>query len=674
MRFNPIALMSAVYLAALVTGCPLTTAWASWPPNGIPVGSTGQIQDQRAPFICADGQGGCFVAWGEQVANSSTDGDGYLQHVLADGRLDSRWPSRGLPFVVAPSAQETAAMVPDGVGGVILFWVDLRDPNQQNDLYALRVNVDGQIANGWIPNGTPIALGPVRREPRSACADGSGGAYFAWDDYTDGTTRARFAHLAANGATAAGWPSGGKLVSSDTAASALALLVSEPDGCLVTWADTRGATSLGYNMWALRFTATGDVYPGWNAAGTALLTSGTSVEARHAVADGSGGVFVGWDDNRVGITPMNPFYYDIYAQHVFGDGTRDPRWPLNGVPVCNAPDGQYDFDMGQDGSGGSVFMWEDDRANFFQVYGQRLLADGSVAPGWVPNGTQVSSSFVDKFEPRVASDGRGGFYGVWVQYVSSGSYPIVGQHMHGDGTYDQMWTSSGTLLASNQPSGFCDYPTITSDLFGGALLAYERADAAPWIRIYALRVQNDGPVPTLLSLVDYDTGPGRVTLRWQANKAADLRSTVERSTDASSWIPLGSPHLEGTDLLIYEDVGVDPGRYSYRLAYGDGPVQKFSEPVNVTVPATTELSLAGFRPNPAVSSSEIAFGLPDAAPSRLEVIDVRGRIMLSREVGQLGPGTHSVSLSAAGPLGPGVYWVRLIRSETTLVRKGLVVG
>src|SRR5882672_8603983 len=192
----------------MFTIAPARSALAQWIPNGVPVGSTGQIQQQAVPFVCADGLGGSFVAWGEEVINSTTNFDGYLQHVLPDGRLDPRWPSRGLGFVVAPNLQNIAAMVADGSGGVILFWLDLRSPNMENDLYALRVNADGQIASGWTPNGTPVCLGLGGRLPTSACADGSGGAYFAWNDYADGAERARITHFSADGAPAIGWPAG----------------------------------------------------------------------------------------------------------------------------------------------------------------------------------------------------------------------------------------------------------------------------------------------------------------------------------------------------------------------------------------------------------------------------------------------------------------------------------
>jgi hypothetical protein len=184
----------------------------------------------------------------------------------------------------------------------------------------------------------------------------------------------------------------------------------------------------------------------------------------------------------------------------------------------------------------------------------------------------------------------------------------------------------------------------------------------------------DRATPTLLSFVDYDAGPGRVTLRWEASDAADVAAMVERSTDGSAWTTLGTPRLEGTDLLAYDDLGVAPGRYSYRLAYTVGSLLRFSDPVVVDVPASVNLALRGFQPNPATSRSAIVFSLPDARPTRLEVVDVRGKIMLSREVGTLGPGTHSLSLSESGRLGAGVYWLRLVRPDATLTRKGVVAG
>jgi hypothetical protein len=665
----------ALVLASIaLVACPAPCAFAQWVPNGIPVGSTGQLQEQDYALIAPDGTGGCFVAWSESRINATTDYDIYLQHILPSGTLDPQWAVGGIPICDAPGAQQLAELSTDDHGGVLFAWLDYRS-SLEVGLYAERVTASGLASTGWVPNGTLVCSGGWSKFPnfQGLSPDGSGGAYLSWGDERDGTERPRLTHVGPDGSIISGWPVNGKLVVDGNGPGGAPIVLPEPDGCLAVWGDTRGRTSLGFSLYAIRLTSFGDVYPGWPTSGAGLLTTGTLQEIRRAVPDGAGGAIAAWDDNRVGVAPSDPFYYDIYAQHVLADGTVDSRWPTTGLGVCTAPSGQYDFDMDTDGASGAVLMWEDSRAGFFQMYGQRILADASVAPGWTPNGTMVSNTHTTKFTPRIAGDGRGGFYGVWEENLSSMN-PLNGQHMRGDGSVDPAWGPGGESLALPSPGGNCDTPAIAADGFGGALLTYRRFDPSPWIRMYALRIQTDGPVPTLLSFADYDTGPGRVTLRWEASDASAISATVERSPDGSAWTPLGTPRLEGTDLLIYDDLGVSSGQWSYRLSYVENGVQRLSDSVTVEVSAVAQLALGGFRPNPATSSSAIAFSLPDARPARLEILDVRGRILLTREVGGLGAGTHNVRLSEAGRLGAGVYWVRLVRPETTLTRKGVVAG
>jgi hypothetical protein len=184
----------------------------------------------------------------------------------------------------------------------------------------------------------------------------------------------------------------------------------------------------------------------------------------------------------------------------------------------------------------------------------------------------------------------------------------------------------------------------------------------------------DGPVPTLLSLADIQTEPGHVTLRWQSSNATSLMATVERSVDGSDWAAIGVPRLEGKEFLVYEDRDVSSGRYAYRLDYQDGSVRRTSEPVFVDVKFAVALSLGGFRPNPAAGSWEIVFSLPDAAPARLEIVDVRGRLIFAREVGGMGAGPHHVGLDGSERPAPGIYWLRLLRAGESRIRKGIVVG
>lgn len=54
--------------------------------------------------------------------------------------------------------------------------------------------------------------------------------------------------------------------------------------------------------------------------------------------------------------------------------------------------------------------------------------------------------------------------------------------------------------------------------------------------------------------------------------------------------------------------------------------------------------------------------LPDASPARLDLVDVAGRAVVSREVGSLGPGRHAFDLSEGRALGPGIYFLRLMHA------------
>ena len=56
--------------------------------------------------------------------------------------------------------------------------------------------------------------------------------------------------------------------------------------------------------------------------------------------------------------------------------------------------------------------------------------------------------------------------------------------------------------------------------------------------------------------------------------------------------------------------------------------------------------------------------LPDAAPARLEVLDVAGRVVLAREVGTLGQGRHALELPGAEDLRPGIYFIRLAQNTS----------
>ena len=114
-------------------------------------------------------------------------------------------------------------------------------------------------------------------------------------------------------------------------------------------------------------------------------------------------------------------------------------------------------------------------------------------------------------------------------------------------------------------------------------------------------------------------------------------------------------------------------RYAYRLGYVDGGAEQFTAETWVDVPKLAVFALEGARPNPAVRTLNVSLSLRDESPATLSVLDVAGRAVLSREVGSLGAGRHTVALDLGANAAPGIYWLRLRQSGRALLARAAVI-
>jgi hypothetical protein len=85
------------------------------------------------------------------------------------------------------------------------------------------------------------------------------------------------------------------------------------------------------------------------------------------------------------------------------------------------------------------------------------------------------------------------------------------------------------------------------------------------------------------------------------------------------------------------------------------------------------LSLLGAWPNPAMGRLKVSFTLATSAPARLELIDLAGRRVLSREVGSWGAGSHVVPIAAGVGVAPGIYVVRLTQGALVVSTKAVLI-
>jgi len=89
--------------------------------------------------------------------------------------------------------------------------------------------------------------------------------------------------------------------------------------------------------------------------------------------------------------------------------------------------------------------------------------------------------------------------------------------------------------------------------------------------------------------------------------------------------------------------------------------------------ASPAFALAGARPNPATRELRVAFSLSSDTPARLELLDVAGRELASRDVGALGPGHHALELTESRALPAGFYLLRLTQSGRSLTQRAVIV-
>ena len=144
----------------------------------------------------------------------------------------------------------------------------------------------------------------------------------------------------------------------------------------MTWVDHRSialGTGTSADLFALRVTGEGALPTGWPVDGAPLTRAPRFQFRQTLTADGAGGVFVAWQDERSGST-------DLYAQHILGSGELAPGWDPDGQPVCTAVGRQDDPVSTTDGAGGALVAWADSRNGGQQIdiHAHKLGIDGPV--------------------------------------------------------------------------------------------------------------------------------------------------------------------------------------------------------------------------------------------------------------------------------------------------------
>lgn len=176
--------------------------------------------------------------------------------------------------------------------------------------------------------------------------------------------------------------------------------------------------------------------------------------------------------------------------------------------------------------------------------------------------------------------------------------------------------------------------------------------------------------------------PGAAHLAWNLSNSTGTYVGVYRRQTGEPWSSLGAADADASGHVAFDDFTVTPGEsYGYLVVVASERGAEVSGETQVDVPTPTGVGrgtqaafgVEGIQPNPAVGRFTVSFALADESPARVEVFDVRGRRITSRDVGTPGAGPGSVEIDGRSWTS-GVYFVRLFQSGHTAQRRVVVAG
>ncbi len=591
-------------------------------------------------------------------------------------------------------------------------------------LALLALALSAPAAKGdWLPSGTHVGGGRLQYGPH-VVADDSGGAYIGWGSRMPETWVQRFT---VDGNRAPGWPAYFTPPHQPGAMNVLTLVAPDHEGGVYVLSLITGERCTAHcsvepgRFWVQRFTSAGAFAPGWSALGTLVeeryfhppcpdvviasegkrglivawsasadsfrLQSISPEGARRwgdnglpvrrsgmdpvppaLIGDGQGGVFAFWAgrtgsgqgaiigqhvlesgelswgaEGRVvskpsgasaGFTPLSPRAVPDGAAdgsgaivcwpgkrgadvHLFATRvTRGGGLPWqDDVPVCSAPGDKSRLSVVAASSGGALVAWVDSRRAFYgDVYAQRLTLGGRTP--WTDDGVHVGAAGWRCYELALAGDGAGGGYVAWDDDRPDGM--LFAKRLTSEGVTASGWPDNGAVVCDRRVC-WVDVVYMAGLRGGGAITAWEDIRHMPppdgvcgVEQSFAMRLDPTGPAVAA-------TG---------ASVAATPESPLPEAASVT-----GAPEAPASGL------------------HG--------------VPAF------GLATSP--RGAGVLLSLPDAEPATLELFDVAGRRLWSREVGSLGAGEHTVGVGDGARLPVGVYLARLRQGAQAATARIVVI-
>jgi len=511
--------------------------------------------DAVSPKLITDHQGKIIVIF----EDGRSDATVYMQVLDTLGNVYLEKDGRPIcpnPAYTVAKPQQSLRACSDGGTGAIVIWQDGRDSNPVKQVYAQRVESNGN--RYWGNAGLRVM--PYQNEQGAPLitVDGSGGAVAAWSAYSLSTgwdNDVYAAKITHNGTV--DWT---VLVTNISGVDEIVQdIVSDGSGgaYLSYW----GGTWPEYNAYGQHVDASGNLL--WGSGVAVCADTGMQINIRIAGLGAQGAIFV-WEDKRAFVLGDSLQAQDLYAQKVSAAGT--VQWAVNGIPISAANADQSMPDLALDGDGNVLVIWEDFRSAGMDLYIQKLTPNGQML--FAANGIPFCNETYDQSAARIISDGQVGSLVVWDDYRDTLSSNIVGIHLDEDGAPQSEWSTNGEPISAffNKQNN----AEPVSDEVGGMVVAWQDKRSSgkdEVVNLYAQRA-NDHSVGIEESVVSAAPATFRLYQPYPNpfNPAVQMRYQIERP----GHVRLAIYDLLGKEVTILKDAWQRAG--SWEITWKSGEI------------------------------------------------------------------------------------------------------
>lgn len=213
-----------------------------------------------------------------------------------------------------------------------------------------------------------------------------------------------------------------------------------------------------------------------------VVTVSTSTQKSNPTSypDGNGGMWISWEETR-GATGS-----DLYLQRINNDGTI--AFDANGIVVSNAANNVSNASITDDGAGGIIIVWQDNRVNASagDIYVQRYNSSGVAQ--YAVNGIAAVGTESNEISPVVMRVNTTDFYIVWRDSRNGNVDLFANKYLISTGA-KQFITDVQLAVAANTQQR----QIILPDMAGGIFAVWEdqRAGGSE-TDIFVQRIDNSG--------------------------------------------------------------------------------------------------------------------------------------------------------------------------------------